>query len=226
MKSIYEFLLKSKTSISAQDAEYVDLGLPSGLLWAKCNIGAYEPYEYGDYFMWGSTSADPDKKCGWTNCPFNKGSSVFCSGYFKSIQNDVCPNNILTSEYDAVTAILGDGWRLPTNDDFWELINNTEHEWIKNYKGSKINGMRFTPKNVKVAKANSDENYDELFIPVSGYRYLSNFYYRGSYAYLWSSTLDAHVPDYASILYFDDFHCYTSNCSRCYALCIRGVKNK
>ena len=53
--------------------EYVDLGLPSGLKWAKCNVGAEKETDYGYYFQWGSTEPNTSDECTWTNAPFNGG---------------------------------------------------------------------------------------------------------------------------------------------------------
>ena len=224
MKSIYEFLLKSKTAVSTQVNGCVDLDLPSGLLWARCNIGADEPYEYGDYFMWGSTEPDTNDLCIWAHAPFNNGSSSHDIAYFNSVKDKVCPNDILAHKHDAANIIMGDEWRLPTDDDFQELIDNTKHEWIKNYQGSSINGMLFTPKNAEAAKANGDELDTELFIPASGYRSGSGFNNRGSSVDLWSSSLDTIRPYYARNLYFSDSNCSMYYNSRCLGFCLRGVK--
>ena len=217
MKTIYEFLLKSKTAASTQDLDYIDLGLPSGLLWASCNIGAKEPTDCGDYFMWGSTVPDTDKHCDWEHAPFNNGNNDFNKEYFKSIQNDVCPNGILAPEYDAATVILGDDWRLPTDDDFEELVDNTKYEWVKNYNDSGIDGGLF--------KKTDDVG---LFIPASGYRGDSRFDYRGTNkgrAYLWSSSLYVSRHHNAWYIYFDNHspNIYNSRC-RWYGMCLRAVK--
>ena len=224
MKSIYEFLLsehllnehllKSKTATSTQGMGYVDLGLKSGLLWARCNIGADEPTEYGDYFMWGSTEPDTDKHCDWEHAPFNNGNNDFNKEYFKSIQNDVCPNGILTPEYDAATSILGDDWRLPTEDDFKELIDNTNYEWIENYQDSKINGMGF------------EANGAELFIPAAGYRNEFGVKCSGTYAYLWGSSLVTSSIKFAKTLSSFVYSCSVSNSIHANGFCLRGVKNK
>ena len=233
MKSIYEFLfsehllnehlLKSKTAASTQSYDYVDLGLPSDLLWARCNIGADEPTEYGDYFMWGSTEPNTNDDCGWKNCPFNNGHAVFHSSYFTSIKDKVCPNGILAAKYDAASVILGNDWRLPTKEDFEELKDNTKNEWVENYQDSKINGMVFTPVGFE---ANGGELGTELFIPASGFLHESRFYYLNADAYLWSSSLYASNTYYANNLHFDKYCDPKDISKRFYGFCLRAVKEK
>ena len=228
MKTIYEFLLskhllnehllKNKTTVSTQGIDCVDFGLPSGLLWAKCNIGADEPTEYGDYFMWGSTGPNTNDKCDWEHAPFNDGYYNYNKRYFEKVLNKICPNGILAPEYDAVTAILGDDWRMPTGDDFKELIDNTEHEWVKNYKGSNVNGILI-------------QYNDELFIPASGYNDVSNdvsiYRAKGTRVYLWSSSIFSSSINAARTFQADDFSCDTrGGYYRYLGFCLRGVKNK
>ena len=217
MKTIYEFLLKNKTITSTQQGiDYVDLGLPSRLLWATCNIGADEPTEYGDYFMWGSTEPNANDKCYWKNTPFNDGDKVYNAKYFSSIQNNVCPNSVLAPKYDAASAILKDGWRMPTKEDFNELIDNTKNKFIPSYKGSKIKGVLFMSKT----------NDSELFIPAAGFYNDSGFNEGGFGAVVWSSSLNSAKPSNAFYIAFsrfggDVFHIIRNN-----AFSIRAVKNK
>ena len=208
-------LLKTRTITSTQETNYVDLGLPSGLLWSTCNIGADEPTDYGDYFMWGNAEPDTNYYCNWAHAPFNTGYASYNAKYFKSIQDKVCPNGILASEYDAATTILGDYWRLPTYNDFNELLHNTTNIWVINYQNSNINGRLFTAKT---------DDSKTLFIPASGYRSGSSFYDRGSFAHLWSSLIDANSPNFARDFYFDDSNCSMCNNSSYYGFCLRGVK--
>ena len=60
-----------------KQTEYVDLGLPSGTLWANMNLGATSETDYGDFYMWGSTTPNTAEECNWTNAPFNNGSSYY-----------------------------------------------------------------------------------------------------------------------------------------------------
>ena len=178
--------------------EYVDLGLPSGLKWAKCNIGAEKETDYGDYFQWGSTKANTPDECTWAKAPFNGGASDYDSGYFNSVKDTVCPNDVLAKDYDAAAQIMGGDWRMPTRDEIYELSINTNREWITNYNGSGVNGYKFT---------SNKEGYqnNSIFIPAAGYREGSSFDGQGIHGEVWSSSVDT---SNAWTLYFygsDDF---------------------
>ena len=105
--------------------EYVDLGLPSGLLWATCNIGADRPEDVGDYFAWGETSPKDE---------YTKENSLT---YGKSI-GDISGD----PQYDAARANWGDMWRMPTIDEVDELVDNCNFQYISKdgVLGAKITG--------------------------------------------------------------------------------------
>ena len=69
--------------------EYIDLGLPSGLKWAKCNLGAASETEYGDYFMWGSTKPNTADECAWEYAPFNGGNTSYNADAINSAKDTV-----------------------------------------------------------------------------------------------------------------------------------------
>ena len=120
------YLLKKK---NANGYSYVDLGLPSGTLWATMNVGATSETDYGNYFMWGSTEPNTADECTWVNAPFNNGSSDYDSTYFNSVKDTVCPNRILAKEYDTATQIMGGNWRMPTTTEYQTLYNETLWVW-------------------------------------------------------------------------------------------------
>jgi hypothetical protein len=107
----------------------VDLGLPSGILWASCNVGASVPEESGSYFAWGETSVK------------NNYSSSNSVTYDKRV-NKVAGN----ANYDAATAKLGSPWQIPTNEDFEELIDKCVWKWTA---VNGVNGYRVTGPNGK-----------------------------------------------------------------------------
>ena len=92
--------------------EYVDLGLPSGLLLATCNVGANSPEAYGDYFAWGETE---------TKSEYTEENSVT----YGRQMNDISGN----AQFDAATANWGDGWRMPTKAEMQELLEKCTFEW-------------------------------------------------------------------------------------------------
>ena len=96
--------------------EYVDLGLPSGLKWAKCNVGATSETDYGDYFMWGSVTPNTADECNWVSYKYCNGSYNTLTKYNTSTSYGKNPDNITTLETvdDAATQIMGSDWRMPT----------------------------------------------------------------------------------------------------------------
>lgn len=108
--------------------EWVDLGLPSGLKWATCNVGATKPEEYGNYYAWGETA---------TKSEYNPSNSLTYGRQMNDISGNV--------KYDAAQANWGGTWRMPTKAEQQELINNCTCEWttqngVKGYKVTGTNG--------------------------------------------------------------------------------------
>ena len=95
--------------------EYVDLGLPSGLKWATCNVGATSPEDYGDYFAWGETSPKAEY-------------TIENSITYGEQMSDISGN----AQYDAATANWRGSWRMPTKDEMQELLDYCEFEWTQN----------------------------------------------------------------------------------------------
>ena len=193
--------------------EYVDLGLPSGLLWATCNVGADTPEAYGDYFAWGET--EPKDTYNWS-------TYQYCMGSYKTMTK-YCQNpsygyngftDILTTllpEDDAATANWGNGWRMPTKAEFEELYNNTTMTWTTQ---NGVNGRLFT-----AANGNS------LFLPAAGCRWGSELYYAGSYGYYWSRSLYTGSPNSAWDLYFYWGGCGMDDYSRGSGQSVRPVRS-
>ena len=107
------------------DYEFVDLGLPSGTLWAKCNIGAESETDYGNYYMYGKGDRQ-----------YNGSDSAYTG-----------TENPLDPTKDTATVVLGAPWHMPTKEQFQELIANTTYSWQTNFNGSGINGGKFTAAN-------------------------------------------------------------------------------
>ena len=206
------------------DHEYVDLGLPSGTLWATCNVGASTPENYGDYFAWGETESkitynwSTYKYCnggeGWnTLTKYCNKSDYGDNGFIDSL-------TILQPSDDAATANWGSGWRLPIKEEWQELYNTCTHVWTTQ---NGVHGRCFT-----------GPNGNSIFLPTAGYRSNSSLDDAGSCGYYWSSSLDTDNPRTAwgLGLYFNfnsgltGVWVFTSNCDlgRSYGFSVRPVR--
>ena len=149
-------LLKATAGIggSTDKVEYVDLGLPSGNLWAKCNLGASAPEAYGDYYAWGETK--PKQVYTYPNHKWYKEGAPSL-GFTKYNNED--GKLTLEDEDDAVIQKLGNGWRTPTLADFRELTNQK----LTTIKKTTLNG-------VVGYQITSKRNKKSIFIPCAGFK--------------------------------------------------------
>ena len=162
---------------------FVDLGLPSGLLWAETNIGAKTAADYGNYYAWGETS---------TKSTYSRYT------YFDSTYTTYSINGKTTLEkqHDAAYVNWGTSCRMPTKDEFAELLNSANCTWtwtsMTTSDGSSIKGYQVT----------SVKNGNSIFLPASGYSDLGTLGQDPSYGYYWSSTLYSSASYDAHFLYF------------------------
>lgn len=149
-------LLKAAAGIggSTENVEYVDLGLPSGNLWATCNLGASSPEAYGDYYAWGEV--EPKQKYTYPNHKWYKEGAPSL-GFTKYNNED--GKMTLEDEDDAVIQKLGNGWRTPTLADFRELTNQK----LTTIKKTTLNG-------VAGYQITSKKNKKSIFIPCAGFK--------------------------------------------------------
>ena len=194
--------------------EYVDLGLPSGLKWAKCNVGAEKETDYGDYFMWGSTIPNTADECNWVSYKYWNGSYNTLTKYNTSTLYGVNPDNITTLESvdDTATQIMGDDWKMPKMNDFIELLNGTTNEWITNFNGTGVNGMKFTSKT---------DTSKYIFIPAAGAYHIGSVFEEGGRGCVWSSSLNTSSPRHAYVLSFGSTDGYFIS-SAPYGYCFEG----
>jgi len=173
--------------------EYVDLGLPSGTLWATCNVGASKPEEYGDYFAWGETT--PKSTYDWSTYKWCNGSETTMTKYCTRSEygyNGFTDNlTELHTEDDAATANWGSGWKMPSLDQIEELINGSYTTW----KWTQLNG-------VYGRMVTSDSNGNSIFLPAAGYRADDELNDAGSCGNYWSSSLRPYYDYGAYYLYF------------------------
>ena len=149
-------LLKAAAGIggSTDNVEYVDLGLPSGNLWAKCNLGASAPEAYGDYYAWGEV--EPKQEYTNSNHKWYKEGAPSL-GFTKYNNED--GKLSLEDEDDAVIQKLGNGWRTPTLADFRELTNQ-KYTTIEKTTLNGVAGYQITSK----------RNKKSIFIPFAGFK--------------------------------------------------------
>ena len=193
--------------------EFVDLGLPSGTMWAKCNIGATSESDYGKYFMWGSTTPNTASECTWAKAPFNNGSSDYNDTHFNSVKNTVCPKGILAKGYDVAYKTTNGAARMPTEAEFQELIDNTDKKWTH---VNSVDGWKF------ISKTDTSKY---IFIPAAGFFDNYNEYDVGTYGYVWSSSLMSANPGDAWCLESDSGSSSMTSNNRCYGMSVRAVRN-
>ena len=197
--------------------EYVDLGLPSGLKWATCNVGATTPEKYGKLFAWGETeprtiydgntykwgTATYDEEYEWwdleTLTKYNTSSD------YGTVDN----KTVLELADDAARANWGGAWRMPTDAEWQELIDNCTGTWTT------LNGTNGYE--VKGANGNS------IFLPAAGYRSDDDLLNAGYYGYYWSSSLYAGSPYDAWYVDFGSDSVSGVGNDRCYGRSVRPV---
>ena len=196
--------------------DYVNLGLPSGTLWATCNVGATTPEGYGDYFAWGET--EPKAIYNWSTYKYANGAtwdipqltkycnkSSYCYNGFTDNLTTLQPSD------DAATANWGSGWRMPTHEEWAELYQNTTNTWTTR---NGVNGRLFTA-----------SNGNSVFLPASGSRWDDELDYAGTSGYYRSSSLYTDNPYDAWNLSFNSYYASVSDYYyRNYGLSVRPVR--
>ncbi|MCR5325126.1 MAG: fibrobacter succinogenes major paralogous domain-containing protein [Bacteroidales bacterium] len=169
---------------------YVDLGLPSGLKWATCNVGAFKPEEYGEYFAWGETESKYNFKWStykWCNGGPEKLTKYCTNSSYWGRSAPMDNKKVLDSDDDAASANWGDSWRMPTDEDWTELRENCTWTWTNDYNGTGIAG-RIVTSNMSGYKDKS------IFLPAAGYRENTDLYNVGYTGLYWSSSLHLDYP--------------------------------
>ena len=180
--------------------EWVDLGLPSGTLWATCNVGANAPEDYGDYFAWGETKPKDNYNLNtykWYNHDdmyYTKYNQDYSSWYYDESGNYVSVvtpdgKTELDPEDDAAYINWGPSWRMPTHEQQQELVEQCTWTWTTR---NGVSGMQGT-----------GPNGNTIFLPAAGWVIDEHsLLCAGSNGCCWSRTLFPIGSDIAHILYF------------------------
>ena len=185
---------------AAAPTGFVDLALPSGLLWCEHNIGASTPYEHGLYFSWGNVIGHAE------------GSGYdFSDAVYAETPGAALTGNIpVNGTYDLARHNMGAPCRLPTVGEFQELNSNCDSEWTDE---DGVAGRRFT----------SRINGNSIFFPASGLYYGTSLYYRGTGGYYWSSSYNSATNAY--YLYFNSSNVSPADYDyRRYGFTVRAVQ--
>lgn len=194
--------LKNEDDDDDEETEYtyVDLGLPSGTLWAEHNVGALFPEGYGDHFAWGEIETKKEY------------TSDNCSSYHDDLGN-IAGNPM----FDAATANWGDDWRMPTLEEMFELTQECTWTWAE------VNG-------VAGYQVTSKTNGNYIFLPASGFRVNGDLIDHNLYGYYWTSTPyeeEGATPTYTKACFLDmcsyQFYCNWS--LRRNGMTVRPVRN-
>ena len=168
------------------DYAVVDLGLPSGLKWAACNVGATKPEEYGNYYAWGETEVKTTYS--WATYKWCNGSNTTLTKYNTDSDYGTVDNKTqLELADDAARANWGGAWRMPTDAEWTELRENCEWTWTDDYNGTGVKGRIVT----------SNINGNSIFLPAAD-----------DLGYYWSSSLRTDYPFYAWDVAFGSVNVY------------------
>ena len=187
--------------------DYVNLGLPSGILWAVRNIGADNPEDTGEFFAWGETESKSDFS--WGEYSYCEGSETTMTKYCILSPYGIIDNVLhLDDEDDVAKVRLGGAWRMPTVDEFDELINSCTWTWItqNGIKGYRVTGI----------------NGNSLFLPTTGYKDGTTL--KGSTSgYYWTSSLYLDKSSHGKRLSFNSNATNNGQAGRHYGFTVRPV---
>ena len=181
----------------------IDLGLPSGLKWSCCNVGATKPSGSGGYYAWGETTTK--SKYNDVTYLYGSGRDSDNDGWYDnnwSVQN--LGSNISGTKYDVAHVKWGGSWKMPTQDETKELYNNCARKWV-------------TINDTKGYMYTSNINGRSIFLPASGYRVDTRLEYYNNYGRYWTSSCSSNMG-----LYFDTYGSWWSE-YRCYGMPVRAI---
>ncbi len=202
--------------VTEDEPDLVDLGLSSKTLWAKTNIGAERPENYGKYYSWGEimthyNDLDSDGKPIFGNeldgynresylhsdksgkltkyVPKEKATTYGAKG--KS-DDKIC----IEADDDVATVAFGIEWHIPTKEDFQELYEQCDWTWTDNYDETDVSGY--------IVKSKDPDNENSIFLPASGYIQDTDIQDVNSFGYYWTQNMSEDRYDFATYLFFYD----------------------
>lgn len=191
--------------------KYVDLGLPSGLKWAACNVGANSPEDFGDYFAWGET--EPYYTAGHSQDSICSNWKPGKTGYDWNSYDSCNGGTYILAKLklvdDAANANWGGSWRMPTQEDFIELLTNCT---ILIYSQNSVSGYKIEA-----------PNGNWIFLPFAGSRYDAKFSGGGKYGSYWTSTPCRSNPQHAYFLSDNGTEPSVGYYYRCWGRSVRPV---
>lgn len=186
---------------------YVDLGL--SVKWATMNVGASSPEDYGDYFAWGET--EPKDYYEYSTYKWCNGSSTTLTKYNTSNSSGIVDNKMqLDLSDDAARANWGGNWRMPTDAEITELLDECTWIWIEQ---DGVDGYAITSK----------KNGNAIFLPTAGNYYDNELSGTGNFGEYWSSSLNMDYPDRAWVIYFHSTDTNRIHNTRCRGRSVRPV---
>ena len=184
-------------SLIFDDHDYVDLGLPSGLLWATCNVGATNPEDFGDFFAWGETKPKDIydwKSYQYGNCTFDRFEMTkYCTDSCWGLNGFVDNLTVLELADDAATANWGVDWRMATKEEWEELYRKTTCTW--------------TTQNGVQGRLLTGCNGNSIFLPATGF-FLDGALICPGLGIYWSSTLHSGFPERGWSFHYDMDECH------------------
>ncbi len=205
-------LLNQSQTPDPAEGDWVDLGLPSGTIWATRNVGASAPEDYGDYFAWGETALKDTYDWSthkWCNGDYDQ-LTKYCNDSYYGYNGFTDGKTELDPEDDAALVNWGTSWRMPTTDQQRELIEKCSSAWTTH---NGVNGRLFT-----------GPNGNTLFLPAAGYRMGESLLNVGTYGVYWSRTLSSNRPDFSCYLRFGSYGVAWDNYYRFYGFTVRAVR--
>jgi len=223
VNGIYTGMAYANLRVTTQSPDWIDLGLPSGVLWASCNVGANSPEGFGDYFAWAETTPKPEYN--WDNyryCHVNGAGTPKLTKYCKydSYGYNDYSDNLTTLEPcdDAATAYYGGDARTPTYYEWKELMDNCSFEWttLNSVYGYRITGS----------------NNNTIFLPAADIRTIAHGHLFNDNGCYWSASLGLDyicgiddLTTYGWVFLFREGNPHDSRCLRYMGMTVRAVRS-